>query len=192
MTFYIGSNRGLCCTAVIIFQWANSIFKRYRFHSERIKPKKFEKILLDYLNEPLKDISVSRPSSRVAWGIPVPTDDTHTIYVWLDALINYLTSAGYPATVVRMKKNLNRLVEILVFMISAIEELACDIACGWKRYSQVPWNLLAGIYDRRWPGATWAFTSPFALDRGRKKNVEEQRKRREPEWSGGKVYVWRA
>lgn len=79
-------------------------FNGYRFHSDRIKPVKFEKILLDYLNEPLKDISISRPSSRVSWGIPVPNDDTHTIYVWLDALINYLTSAGYPATVVRIEK----------------------------------------------------------------------------------------
>lgn len=66
------------------------------FYSERIKPKKFEKTLLEYLDEPLKDISVSRPTTRVPWGINVPNDHTHTIYVWLDALINYLTSAGYP------------------------------------------------------------------------------------------------
>jgi methionyl-tRNA synthetase len=30
------------------------------------------------------------------WGIPVPNDDEHTIYVWLDALVNYLTATGYP------------------------------------------------------------------------------------------------
>ena len=39
---------------------------------------------------------MSRPSSRLHWGIPVPEDSTQTIYVWLDALINYLTVAGYP------------------------------------------------------------------------------------------------
>ena len=44
----------------------------------------------------LEDLSVSRPSQRLTWGIPVPTDDTQTIYVWLDALINYITKAGYP------------------------------------------------------------------------------------------------
>lgn len=109
--------------------------KRNRFYSERIKPKKFENILLDYLNEPLKDISISRPQSRVSWGIPVPDDDTHTIYVWLDALINYLTSAGYPAGVVRIENILNISIGILMVMISSIEELACVIACGWKRYS---------------------------------------------------------
>lgn len=64
--------------------------------SERIRPKKFAKILLDQLQEPLPDVSVSRPRSRVNWAIPVPGDDTQTVYVWLDALVNYLTCAGYP------------------------------------------------------------------------------------------------
>ncbi|KAI8620768.1 tRNA synthetases class I (M)-domain-containing protein [Chytriomyces sp. MP71] len=44
----------------------------------------------------LGDISVSRPVSRLQWGIPVPDDPSHVIYVWLDALTNYLTVAGYP------------------------------------------------------------------------------------------------
>lgn len=41
------------------------------------------------------DLSVSRPSSRFSWGIPVPGDSSQTIYVWLDALTNYLTAAGF-------------------------------------------------------------------------------------------------
>lgn len=44
----------------------------------------------------LADLSISRPSSRLTWGIPVPDDPDHTIYVWIDALVNYLTAAGYP------------------------------------------------------------------------------------------------
>ncbi|KAI8833045.1 Methionyl/Leucyl tRNA synthetase [Chytridium lagenaria] len=44
----------------------------------------------------LSDISVSRPSSRLQWGIPVPQDPSQVIYVWLDALTNYLTVTGYP------------------------------------------------------------------------------------------------
>jgi methionyl-tRNA synthetase len=44
----------------------------------------------------LKDLSVTRDASRVKWGIPCPSDAKQTIYVWLDALVNYLTSAGYP------------------------------------------------------------------------------------------------
>ena len=41
-------------------------------------------------------ISVSRPESRLQWGIKVPADSSQTIYVWLDALTNYLTVLGYP------------------------------------------------------------------------------------------------
>lgn len=54
--------------------------------------------LLEYLSDPasMPDLSISRPRKRLQWGIPVPGDDEHTIYVWLEALVNYLTSAGYP------------------------------------------------------------------------------------------------
>lgn len=52
--------------------------------------------LVAEIREGLADLSVSRPRSRLQWGIPVPNDETHTIYVWLDALTNYLTVAGYP------------------------------------------------------------------------------------------------
>lgn len=45
---------------------------------------------------PLEDLSVSRPRSRLKWGVPVPDDPDHTIYVWVDALANYLTAVGYP------------------------------------------------------------------------------------------------
>ncbi|CAH8863737.1 unnamed protein product [Trichobilharzia szidati] len=44
----------------------------------------------------IQDVSVSRPKSRLNWGIPVPGDDQQVIYVWLDALINYLTVTGFP------------------------------------------------------------------------------------------------
>jgi methionyl-tRNA synthetase len=44
----------------------------------------------------LEDLSISRPVERLTWGIRVPNDESQTIYVWLDALINYITKAGYP------------------------------------------------------------------------------------------------
>lgn len=55
-------------------------------------------MLLDSItsNDSLPDVSVSRPTSRVHWGIDVPGDDSQTIYVWMDALVNYLTATGYP------------------------------------------------------------------------------------------------
>ncbi|KAI5641034.1 tRNA synthetases class I (M) domain-containing protein [Phthorimaea operculella] len=63
-----------------------------------ITPAKFQKQLVDMLESEayFPDISVSRPSSRVHWAIRVPGDEEQSIYVWLDALINYLTVSGYP------------------------------------------------------------------------------------------------
>jgi methionyl-tRNA synthetase len=47
-------------------------------------------------SHPLEDLSVSRPRSRLEWGVPVPGDPDHTVYVWFDALMCYLSGLGYP------------------------------------------------------------------------------------------------
>ncbi|KAJ2542546.1 methionyl-tRNA synthetase, partial [Coemansia sp. RSA 1933] len=52
--------------------------------------------VLGWLNSGLEDLSVSRPRNRLKWGVPVPNDGDHTIYVWVDALVNYATVDGYP------------------------------------------------------------------------------------------------
>lgn len=44
----------------------------------------------------LPELSVSRSSDRMKWGIDVPGDTQQKVYVWMDALLNYLTVAGYP------------------------------------------------------------------------------------------------
>ncbi|KDN49077.1 hypothetical protein RSAG8_02430, partial [Rhizoctonia solani AG-8 WAC10335] len=67
--------------------------------SNAIRPEPYYRAVLDSLindENATPDLSVSRPRSRLQWGIQVPGDQEHTIYVWLDALINYLTVAGYP------------------------------------------------------------------------------------------------
>lgn len=50
-------------------------------------------LLAELRAEPLADLSISRPRARCAWGIPVPGDENQTMYVWFEALINYLTVA---------------------------------------------------------------------------------------------------
>jgi methionyl-tRNA synthetase len=52
--------------------------------------------ILSVINEGLDDISVSRPKDKISWGIPVPGDDTQVMYVWFEALMNYITVIGYP------------------------------------------------------------------------------------------------
>lgn len=50
--------------------------------------------ILGFLRKPLGDLSISRPKSRVSWGVELPFDTDHVAYVWVDALINYLTASG--------------------------------------------------------------------------------------------------
>ncbi|MBW3535598.1 MAG: methionine--tRNA ligase, partial [Gemmatimonadetes bacterium] len=50
--------------------------------------------ILGFLEKPLGDLSISRPKSRLPWGITLPWDEEHVAYVWVDALINYLTASG--------------------------------------------------------------------------------------------------
>ncbi len=52
--------------------------------------------ILSLLNEGLEDISISRPLDKVSWGIPVPGDEKQVMYVWFEALLNYLSVIGYP------------------------------------------------------------------------------------------------
>jgi len=61
-----------------------------------IRPERFANEVLSILSEPTGDLSISRPRTRVPWGIGMPWDDEHVTYVWFDALINYVSALGYP------------------------------------------------------------------------------------------------
>lgn len=69
----------------------------------RIVPKEREHEILSLLNEGLEDVSFSRPRKHLEWGIPVPGDEEHTMYVWADALTNYLSAIGYAEDESRFK-----------------------------------------------------------------------------------------
>lgn len=59
-----------------------------------IRPERYRNEILGFLREPLQDLSISRPRSRLQWGIPLPFDDRFVTYVWFDALINYVSALG--------------------------------------------------------------------------------------------------
>lgn len=61
-----------------------------------IRPERYRNEALSMLREPLEDLCISRPRSRLEWGIPLPFDSRFVTYVWFDALINYVTALGYP------------------------------------------------------------------------------------------------
>lgn len=69
------------------------LLEYYEAHPEFIQPEARRNEVIAFVRGGLKDLSVSRTSFR--WGIPVPGDEKHVIYVWMDALANYITALGY-------------------------------------------------------------------------------------------------
>ena len=83
----------------------NYFFKMSNFQSQLIEyiennenfiqPAHRRNEILGFLKNPLSDLCISRPKSRLSWGIELPFDTNYVTYVWFDALINYLTATGY-------------------------------------------------------------------------------------------------
>ena len=66
----------------------------YQKHPSLVFPEFRTKEILGALEKPLPDLCISRPKSRLSWGIPLPFDDSQVTYVWFDALLNYVTGSG--------------------------------------------------------------------------------------------------
>lgn len=75
-------------------KWQDKLLEFYKANPDFIAPDSRRNEVLRFVEGGLHDLSVSRTSFK--WGIPVPNDPEHVIYVWLDALTNYLTAIGYP------------------------------------------------------------------------------------------------
>jgi len=64
-------------------------------HPDFIRPESRRNEVLGYLRKEVGDLCISRPKSRMAWGIEFPFDPEYVVYVWFDALLNYITARGY-------------------------------------------------------------------------------------------------
>jgi methionyl-tRNA synthetase len=74
-------------------QWLIDHIKQ---NPEFIRPERYKNEVLSFLKEPLEDLCISRPKSRLKWGITLPFDEDYVTYVWFDALLNYVSALGYP------------------------------------------------------------------------------------------------
>jgi len=93
-------------TAPTVISEANYFFRMSDYqdwlieHIQRyphfIRPERYRNEVLSFLKEPLEDLCISRPKSRLSWGITLPFDENYVTYVWFDALINYVSAIGYP------------------------------------------------------------------------------------------------
>jgi len=61
-----------------------------------IRPERYRNEVLSFLKEPLEDLCISRPKTRLTWGITLPFDENYVTYVWFDALLNYISALGFP------------------------------------------------------------------------------------------------
>jgi len=73
--------------------YQDRLLQYYESHPALIEPETRKNEVLSFVRGGLRDLSISR--ANVKWGIPLPFDASHTIYVWFDALINYITAIGY-------------------------------------------------------------------------------------------------
>ena len=81
-------------------EWLKSYIQS---HDDFILPESRRNEMLSFLENPLSDLCLTRPKERLTWGIPVPFSQDHVTYVWFDALVNYISAAGYLADPARFK-----------------------------------------------------------------------------------------
>jgi len=84
-------------------KWQKSLLEYYEKHPNFISPESRKNEVISFVKSGLKDLSVSR--TTFSWGIKVPNNKDHVIYVWLDALTNYLSALNYPDTKNELFKN---------------------------------------------------------------------------------------
>ncbi|MCC7273078.1 MAG: methionine--tRNA ligase [Alphaproteobacteria bacterium] len=76
--------------------WQQPLLEHYAAHPGFVAPESRRNEVVSFVQSGLRDLSISRTS--FGWGVPVPEDPDHIMYVWLDALTNYITAVGYPDT----------------------------------------------------------------------------------------------
>ena len=84
-------------------KWGDKLLELYKTNPKFILPASRRNEVIKFVEKGLKDLSVSRTS--FSWGIPVPKNKKHIIYVWLDALTNYLSALNFPDTNDKLYKN---------------------------------------------------------------------------------------
>ena len=75
--------------------YQDQLIKHIENYPDFIKPETRKNEILGFLKQPLNDLCISRPKSRLSWGIEMPFDSDYVTYVWFDALLNYITAIGY-------------------------------------------------------------------------------------------------
>ncbi|MBI4971995.1 MAG: methionine--tRNA ligase [Candidatus Omnitrophica bacterium] len=98
--------------------------------------------ILGFLKQPLEDLCISRPRTRLAWGIDIPFSKDHVVYVWFDALSNYISAIGYPGN----------MEEFELLWPANLHMVGKDIL----RQHTVYWPIMLKALDLEMPGTVFA------------------------------------
>jgi methionyl-tRNA synthetase len=85
-------------------QYQERLIRQIESHQDFIRPQSRRNEVLGFLQKPLEDLSISRPKSRLSWGIELPFDRNYVTYVWFDALVNYISALEYLTEPPTMKR----------------------------------------------------------------------------------------
>ena len=122
-------------------KYANRLLQHIETHPEFIQPESRRNEVVSFIKGGLEDLCVSR--TTFSWGVPVPFNDRPVVYVWFDALINYLSAIGYldneemfsrywPADVHLMAKDILRFHAIIwPIMLMAMDLPLPEKVCPW-------------------------------------------------------------
>lgn len=77
-------------------KYQDQLLQLYKSNPNFVRPPEKMKEITSFVQGGLKDFSISRIKSKMPWGVPVPGDEDHVMYVWFDALVNYISTIGWP------------------------------------------------------------------------------------------------
>ena len=129
--------------------WQDRLLEFYRERPDFVLPATRMNEVTSFVKGGLQDLSVSR--TTFAWGIPVPGDPAHVMYVWLDALANYISALGFPDTEGELYRTF----------------WPAELPRRRQGHPALPRRLLAGLPDERRPRAAASRSSPMAGGRSR-------------------------
>ncbi len=85
-------------------RYQKALLELYNSRADFVKPSSRFKEIKSFVSAGLEDFSISRLKKNMSWGVPVPGDDEHVMYVWFDALINYISTLGWPENLDKFKQ----------------------------------------------------------------------------------------
>ena len=85
-------------------KYQNQLLELYKNNPDLVVPSFRFNEIIKFVERGLEDFSISRLKSKMPWGVPVPDDDEHVMYVWFDALVNYISAIGWPTDLEKFNK----------------------------------------------------------------------------------------